>query len=165
MSENLQIIYKKLAHLARMRVDVEYSAGKMTSPLLKIQRGDVEGLTPDERETVSAFTTRFATYQEQIGKTMRSIAIEEESATSPFGAILALMEKLGILPDAEKWKEIRELRNLVNHEYEDDPEELFQVLNKMVDNAPYLVNIHTMIMAFVDQTYPAPKPRTGSTHD
>ncbi|MCK0512729.1 hypothetical protein GO608_016765 [Aromatoleum buckelii] len=44
-------------------------------------------MTPDERETVSAFTTRFATYQEQIGKTMRSIAIEEESATTPFGGI------------------------------------------------------------------------------
>ncbi|NMG56892.1 HepT-like ribonuclease domain-containing protein, partial [Aromatoleum aromaticum] len=121
----------------------------------KIQLGDIAGMTPDERETVSAFTTRFAAYQEQIGKTMRSIAIEEESATTPFGAILALMEKLGILDSGEKWKELRELRNLVSHEYEDDPDELFQALNKLVENAPYLTAIHERIQDFVTQAYPA----------
>lgn len=155
MTENLRIIHKKLDYLARMQADLQHSIGKMASPLRKIQLGDIAGMTPDERETVSAFTTRFATYQEQIGKTMRSIAIEEESATTPFGAILALMEKLGILDSGEKWKELRELRNLVSHEYEDDPDELFQVLNKLVENAPYLTAIHERIQDFVTQAYRA----------
>jgi hypothetical protein len=156
MSENLQIIHKKLEHLARMRADVDHSVGKMCGPLLKIQREDIEGLTPDERETISAFTKRFGDYQEQIGKTMRGIAIEEESAINPFGAILALMEKLDILSSAEKWKEVRELRNQASHEYEDDAAELFQILNNMVENAPFLVGIHTKMQEFVDQNYAPP---------
>lgn len=37
MSENLQILHKKLEDLARMRADVEHSVGKMAGPLQKIR--------------------------------------------------------------------------------------------------------------------------------
>lgn len=158
MTENLQIIYRKLDYLARMKSDVEHSVEKMAGPLQKIRQGDVVGLTLDERETISAFTTRFATYQEQIGRMMRSIAIEEESAITPFGAILALMEKLGILDDTEKWKVIRELRNQVNHEYASDPGELSDVLGRMVENVPYLVDLHVKLQSFVARSYRSPPP-------
>lgn len=153
MSENLKIILKKLDHLTRMRSDVEHSLGKMPGPLEKIRLNAIASLTPDERETLSAFTTRFATYQEHMGKTMRSVAIEEESAISPFGAILALMDKLEILDDVEKWKEIRELRNSVNHEYEDDADELWQILSNMTTSAPWLYSVHDKLDAFVRKTY------------
>lgn len=153
MSENLKIIQKKLEHLGRMRDDVKHSIGKLPGPLAKIKLGNVAALTPDERETLSAFTTRFANYQEHMGKTMRGVAIEEESATSPFGAILALMEKLGILDEAEKWKELRELRNSVNHEYEDDAEALYQILSHMAAGSPWLFSVHEKLGAFVKATY------------
>lgn len=156
MSENLLIIHRKLDQLARMRADVEYSVRKMTNPLEKIRHGNIDALTPDERETVSAFNKRFGDYQEQIGKTMRSIAIEEESPLNPFGTILALMEKLGILDDAEHWKELRELRNQANHEYEDDAAELYQILNGMIESAPRLASIHSRIESFVAKHYHAP---------
>ena len=153
MSGNLAILDKKLEHLSRMRADVEHSVGKMPVPLEKIQQGEVDSLTPDERETLSAFTTRFATYQEHMGKTMKSVAIEEESAISPFGAILALMEKLEILDDAEKWKSVRELRNAVNHEYEDDADELFQILSNMLQSTPWLYAVHENLRVFVQRNY------------
>ncbi len=153
MSENLAILDKKLEHLDRMRSDVRHSVGKMQGPLEKIRQGDVGSLSSDERETISAFTTRFATYQEHMGKAMKSVAIEEESATSPFGAILALMEKLEILDDAEKWKSVRELRNAVNHEYEDDADELFQILSNMLQSAPWLYAVHEKLSAFVQRNY------------
>jgi chromatin segregation and condensation protein Rec8/ScpA/Scc1 (kleisin family) len=153
MSDNLQIIKKKLEHLARMRADVAHSIKKMPGPLEKIDQGDVSILTADERETLSAFTIRFATYQEHMGKTMKSVAIEEESATSPFGAILALMEKLKILDSTEHWKEIRELRNAVNHEYEEDAQALHQILGQMVLAAPWLFLVHEKLALFVQTTY------------
>lgn len=153
MSENLSILQKKLESLLRMRADVQHSIGKMGGPLATIKQGDISILTLDERETISAFTTRFATYQEQMGKAMKSVAIEEESATSPFGAVLALMEKLSILDDLEKWKVVRELRNSVNHEYEDDANELHQILSSMVESAPWLFAIHERLFAFVKENY------------
>lgn len=153
MTENLRILDKKLDHLGRLRTDVEYSAHKMVGPLQKIAFGDIDALTPDERETVSAFNKRFGDYQEQIGKTMRSIAIEEESPLSPFGTILALMEKLGILEDCERWRLVRELRNQASHEYEDDPEELSQVLDAMLAHVPFLTGIHARLQVFVAENY------------
>ena len=153
MSENLNILNKKLQNLERMRADVQHSIGKMSEPLATIQQGDTARLTPDQRETLSAFTTRFATYQEQLGKAMKSIAIEEESATTPFGAILALMEKLAILDDIDTWKTIRDLRNAVNHEYEDDAHELHQILSAMLDAAPWLFATHGRMLRFVQENY------------
>ena len=153
MSENLNILQKKLEHLLRMRADVQHSISKMAGPLATIKERDVSSLTLEERETISAFTTRFATYQEHLGKSMKSVAIEEESATSPFGSVLALMEKLGILDDLEKWKIVRELRNAVNHEYEDDANELHQILNGMVESSPWLFATHENLVAFVKSNY------------
>jgi len=51
---------------------------------------------------------------------MRSIAREEEESTEPFSFVLLYMEKLGILDRVEEWEMIRELRNAVNHEYEEN---------------------------------------------
>lgn len=153
MNENLNILQKKLAHLSKIQADVQHSIGKMAGPLAIIQKGDASALSLDARETISAFTTRFATYQEQLGKAMKSVAIEEESATSPFGAVLALMEKLGILDDPEQWKLVRELRNSVNHEYEDDPSELHQILSGMTASVPWLCVVHERLIAFVKANY------------
>lgn len=153
MSENLKIIEKKVSHLAQMRTDLEYSIGKMAVPLEKIEKKAIASLTPDERETVKAFTARFSDFQEHLGKAMRGIAIEEEIDVDRFGNVLAFMEKLRILDNVELWKVIRELRNSVNHEYEDDPEVLFQFLNNLIKNAPFLFAIHNNLKVFVQRTY------------
>jgi hypothetical protein len=153
MNENLKILVSKLEHLDRMKRDLEYSISKMKAPLEKIQSGNVEALTDDERETISAFNSRFSSYQEQIGKAFKSIAIEEEVTSESFTSILALMEKLGIIDDIPQWGVVRQLRNAANHVYEDDADELFQALNNMIRNAPYLFHIHEQMRTFVQETY------------
>ena len=153
MNENLRILHKKIEHLVRMQADVAHSVSKMSIPLQKIQCGGIDSLTLDERETISAFTKRFSDYQEQLGKTMRSVAIEEESPVNPFGAILSLMEKLEILESSSKWKDIRELRNQAGHEYEDDVNELFQILSGMIEGTSYLSDVQARLQEFVAQNY------------
>jgi len=49
---------------------------------------------------------------------MRAVVIEEEQAAEPFTAVLLYMEKLAIIDSKDRWKEMRELRNAINHEYE-----------------------------------------------
>ena len=51
----------------------------------------------EQHAVLAAFRLRFGELQEQIGKTMRAVAIEEEENHEPFGAVLSFMEKLGIL--------------------------------------------------------------------
>ncbi len=97
MSENLNLIGKKLEHLARMRAYLDYSTRKMQGPLEKIRGKGLDALTPEEHETIAAFRTRLADFQEHLGKTMRSVAIEEEVNVDRFGSVLAFMEKMDIL--------------------------------------------------------------------
>jgi hypothetical protein len=153
MSENLKLIARKLEHLARMRTYLDYSTRKMRGPLKKIRGQGLDALTPQEHETIAAFRTRLADFQEHLGKTMRSVAIEEEVNVDRFGSVLAFMEKLGILEDSALWKLIRELRNDVHHEYEHDPEILFQFFNNLVRHVPVLLDIHDRLMTFVERTY------------
>jgi len=153
MNDNLKILSLKLDHLDRMQRDIDYSVGKMGIPLAKIKSGTVDSLTESERETLSAFNSRFSSYQEQIAKKFVCIAVEEELSSERFGVILALMEKLGIIDDVSKWRVVRELRNAANHIYQDDADLLFQALNNMIVNVPYLHNIYNQLRIFVQTAY------------
>lgn len=151
MSDHLALIWKKLDHLARMREYLMYSL-EQTRKLLPIDNW--ANLSPDHHESLAAFRVRFSEYQEHMGKTMKAIALEEEKPSEPFTAVLLYMEKLGCLDSAERWKEIRELRNAANQEYEDDPQTLHEFFDAMLASAPELLRWHDLLLAFCQRTYP-----------
>ena len=135
MTENLKLIRIKLDHLARMREYLAYSLSQVES-ILRLKAW--EALTPDQHESLAAFRVRFSEFQEHLGKTMRSVAIEEEQDVERFGAVLAFMERLRVIASVEQWKLIRELRNAVNHEYEDDAARLAEFFELMTKETPAL---------------------------
>ena len=49
---------------------------------------------------------------------------------------LDLLEKLGAIPAAQQWNEIRAIRNKLTHEYPDAPEINAANLNRVVDSIP-----------------------------
>lgn len=151
MSEHQALIWKKLDHLTRMREYLVYSLSQIQQ-LLPVQ--DWSGLQPDQHESLAAFRVRFSEFQEHMGKTMKAVALEEEKPAEPFTAVLFYMEKLGCLDSVERWKEIRELRNAVNHEYEDDPKVLHAFFQAMLASAPELLRWHDQLLAFCSKTYP-----------
>jgi hypothetical protein len=150
VSEHIVLIRKKLDHLARMRDYLHYSIGQVQA-LLPI--ADWQALQPDQHETLAAFRIRFSEYQEHMGKTMKAISVEEEKPSEPFTAVLLYMEKLGCIDSVDRWKDIRELRNAVNHEYEDDPSVLHEFFAQMVQASPELLRWHEQLTAFCDATY------------
>ena len=151
MSEHIALIWKKLEHLERMREYLLYSQGQ-TQRLLPIQ--DWAGLLPEHHESLAAFRVRFSEFQEHMGKTMKAVALEEEKPSEPFTAVLLYMEKLGCLDSVERWKEIRELRNAINHEYEDDPQTLHDFFEAMLTSTPELLRWHELLLEFCRNTYP-----------
>ncbi len=153
MNEHITLIWKKLDHLFRMREYLSYSIDQVTA-LLPIQ--DWQALQPDQHETLAAFRIRFSEYQEHMGKTMKAVAVEEEKPSEPFTAVLLYMEKLGCIDSVERWKDIRELRNAVNHEYEDDPSVLHEFIEQMINAAPELLRWHDQLTAFCKTTYRQP---------
>ena len=150
MTEQINLIRIKLDHLSRMRDYLQYSLSQV-EPVLLLK--DWAGLSPDQHESLAAFRVRFSEFQEHLGKTMRSVAIEEEQEVERFGPVLAFMERLEVIDSAEHWKLIRELRNAVNHEYEDDGTRLAEFFELMVSEAPILVGYFARLEAHCESTY------------
>lgn len=63
------------------------------------------------------------------------------------------MEKLGILDSVEQWKLLRELRNAVNHEYEENSERLSEFFQALVQSTPLLFQYFDQLVKFCDETY------------
>ena len=84
---------------------------------------------------------------------MRAIASEEEENPEPFGAVLALMEDLGVLDNAEHWKLIRELRNSVNHEYEENPVRLCECCRLLIEETSVLFDYHERMLGYCRKVY------------
>jgi hypothetical protein len=145
-----QLIWNKIEHLQKMAAYLSWSLQQVNA-FLPIRAWDK--LTQEQHESLAAFRVRFSDFQEHIGKTMRAIAIEEEINHEPFGAVLAFMEKLGILDSSRHWKLIRELRNSVNHEYEDNPERLAEFFQQLAQEVPFLVAYANALEAFADRNY------------
>lgn len=112
-----------------------------------------QGLSQQQHEILAAFRVRFSDFQEHLGKVMRAVTIEEEVEFERFGSVLAFMEKLGILESAERWKLIRELRNAVNHEYEEDTDHIRQFFTEIVKATPELFEWHQRLLAFCADAY------------
>lgn len=153
MSANVQLIWKKIEHLRRMRNYLDYS---LEQTLLLMPISDWHQLKPEHHETLAAFRVRFSEFQEHLGKIMRAIAREEEQSTEPFSFVLLYMEKLGILDTVEHWKMIRELRNAVNHDYEENEQRLSEFFMALTKAAPELYAWFNCIIEFCESSYPAP---------
>ena len=150
MTEQLQLIQIKLRHLARMR---EYLGFSLTQVEQVLPVQDWKALTPDQHESLAAFRVRFSEFQEHLGKTMRAVAIEEEQDVERFGAVLAFMERLKVLDSADHWKLIRELRNAVNHEYEDDTSRLAEFFDLLSKETPTLLGYFSRLQDHCGRTY------------
>lgn len=55
------------------------------------------------------------------------------------------LERLGIIENVELWKEMRDARNHIAHEYPDHPELTALYLNKVFDLAPKLLKFFDTI--------------------
>ena len=56
----------------------------------------------------------------------------------PFIDILNTLEKLSIIEVAEQWLGLREIRNLVTHEYSGNEQEMVDALNELYQQAQVL---------------------------
>lgn len=150
MTEHLQLIARQLTHLNRMRDYLNYSAQR-AQHILPITNWQTVSL--EEHEIRAAFRVRFSEFQEYPGKTMRTIAIEADLVVERFGSVLAFMEKLNIIESAERWKLIRELRNAINLQHEEDADRLSQFFFETLKATPELFGYFQGLLKFCADAY------------
>ena len=146
MTPQCELIAGKLRHMRRMREYLAYLHGKLLS--LSITTKPLSTLSPEESETLAAFRMRFSEYQEHLGKLLRAIAQEEEVEITGFSDVLAFAEKAEILTNADDWKKARDVRNLINHEYEENERILAPLIAEMANCVPALFAIHDQASAY-----------------
>ncbi len=48
------------------------------------------------------------------------------------------MEKIGLIDNAYDWRELRDIRNELSHNYEDEPQQMAEAINRIYDKKIYL---------------------------
>lgn len=110
-------------------------------------------LTKDEIQDIDQYLYRFTKLQDAMGEKLFKLIIskyEENPERLSFIDILNKLEKLQIIPSAKDWKILRQIRNDLTHEYEDDPDEIAGLLNNIYAKKPLIENIYLKMKAFVE---------------
>jgi len=67
----------------------------------------------------------------------------------PMIDIIHKLEKLSVIEDAEKWLGLREIRNMVTHEYPGNEKEIVDGLNELHEQSLYLSSILENLLVYI----------------
>ena len=145
-----KILYECDRHISRIE-----SSSKKMSAFMPLDKEKYINLSDDEVEHIDQFLFRFAKLQDAMGqKLFRAILIylNEEIEGKPFIDILNTMEKIGLIDSAYDWRELRDIRNELSHNYEDEPEQMSEAINRIYDKRSSLINIYKKIKSYYQKT-------------
>ena len=145
----LKILNECDKHLLRLN-----SASKKMSPFMPLSLTKYEALTEDEIEHIDQFIFRFSKLQDAMGqKLFKSflVALDEDIDHLPFVDILNRLEKIEILEDINIWRELREYRNELSHNYDDDPLVSSNIINTLYVKKEIMESIYMKIKNRVEQ--------------
>jgi len=111
-------------------------------------------LSEDQISHSDQLIYRFSQLQDTIGNKLFPMILQgigEYAQNMPFIDRLNRLEKLSIIDDAEKWLNLREIRNLVTHEYPDNEEELIDGLNELYQLSEYLSSTLDNLLDYVEK--------------
>lgn len=123
----------------------EFRAFNQTSP---------PPLSDEEVRTLDQLVFRFGRLQDAIGTRLLPALLQltqEWRDNEPFIDKLNRAEKLGMLPSAEQWQLLRELRNQTAHEYPMQPELVLLNLNRLVAHVPMLETAYSQLAQAAQQ--------------
>ena len=102
---------------------------------------------------------RFTKLQDSMGEKVLplilELAQEPVSSSATFAEKLNRLERIGAIPSAEEWKQLRVARNAVAHEYPDDPELRISAINRFLAGAKQMSSLHLFVMQYIASHFPA----------
>jgi len=128
--EKRKFLEEQVLQARKAATALEYSRGK-------IKPEKIGGDNPEVLEILEAMTARFARLEDiLIKKVFRAVAAYELSDSDRLIDILNLMEKLELISSTELWIELKDLRNIIVHEYELD--DLSAIHRRVYQSTPWL---------------------------
>ena len=109
----------------------------------------VEHLDRGKLRLLDQMAYRFTKLQDTIGQQALPGILEHAEEPlppeTPFAQKLQQLERLGVIPSAETWRELRETRNAIAHEYPDQPEIRAAVLNRFLQDVARLLALWAQV--------------------
>lgn len=133
-------------HLHRL----QYAYTKI-APLFPLDAEKYTQLSDEEIAYIDQYLFRFAKLQDVMGqKIFRYLLlyVGEDVDYKPFMDILNRMEKLELLEDAKQWIKLREIRNEISHQYDDDPEEMSVAINHIVGEKETIERVFQKLLSY-----------------
>ena len=131
-------------HLAR----INHAYGKM-AVFMPLDAARYQVLSDDEIEHIDQFLFRFAKLQDAMGEKLfillLEFLLEENPKNKPFIDVLNRLEQLALLDDKNVWLELRQIRNNIAHQYEDEPQQAAEALNAIYSAKINLEKIYTSL--------------------
>ncbi len=133
-------ITKVIAECELHQQRITYSLEKLKQ-FMPLDSKKYQALSDEQVEALDQFLFRFAKLQDAIGQ--RLFVYFLESQAEPVKDLSVLdrlnrLEQLGVLPNKDEWLSIRNIRNKVSHEYEDNPVAMCKALNHVYAIYPRL---------------------------
>mgnify|MGYP005637103847 CR=1 FL=1 len=145
-----RILFDCEKHIERMS-----SASKKMNRIMPMSKDTYVNLSDDQVEFIDQFLFRFSKLQDAIGKKLfKNILIYKEDDEQSiqelsFIDFLNILEKLNLL-EAILWRELRNDRNELAHNYEDEPEEMVETINKIFAKRELLVHVFENIKNYYE---------------
>lgn len=143
-----KIFYECDKHLLR----IEQASDNLES-IMPLNEKKYLDLTNEKVQALDQFLFRFAKLQDAMGqKLFKNILLYlgESIEGKPFIDILNLMEKLYLIDNITAWRELREDRNELAHNYEDEPEIMSATINNLYNKKGILKDIYLKIKEFYE---------------
>ncbi|MCF6267459.1 MAG: nucleotidyltransferase domain-containing protein [Desulfuromusa sp.] len=118
------------------------------NPLLPLSVEKYINLTKDEVQAIDQYLFRFAKLQDTLGDKLFRLILKEYEPTDeilPFIDMLNKLEKLGFINSAREWMNLRKIRNEISHQYDDEPEEMSQAINNILNHKEIIKEIYLKV--------------------
>jgi hypothetical protein len=122
--------------------------------LFPLNFGSYHELSQEHISHTDQLIYRFSQLQDTIGGQLFPLILQglgEYNPQMPLIDIIHRLEKLSIIEDADKWLFMREIRNLVTHEYPGNEKEIVDGLNEIYRQSQYLSSTLEKILVFIKQ--------------
>lgn len=151
MKRNQLIIKSILAECDKHQKRLNFALGKI-SYLFPFTKESILKLTEEEISYIDQIIYRFSKLQDAVGQKLFKavlIILDEDTANKSAIDVFNRLEQLEIIEDYERWKDLRDLRNELAHEYEEDENETAEKLNILIEKKSglekYLINIRNYL--------------------
>jgi len=127
-------------HLLRMN-----GAHSRISALLPLNAEHYASLSDDEVTHIDQYLFRFSKLQDAMGEKLFKtllLFLDEEVDGKAFMDLLNKLEKLSLLESAECWRELRNIRNSLSHQYDNDPVNMCIALNSVFEAKESIESIY-----------------------